>query len=189
MKLRLRRASGPLQGLIIAAAAGFALMAQPAPARVHGSHTLTVYLVRHGERAGSSDEAPLNPSGREHARILARLLRGRGVTRVLTSSIPRCRQTAAPLVMQIRKRHPGFRPGVLPSDSPKQVETAIEALSNRDTVLVVGRSSFIPEVVRDLTGKEVSAERDEYYRIYELVRRPGSRVRFTLRAAPEWVGK
>lgn len=66
------------------------------------AHT-TVHIVRHGsagDRSRWSDpdhERPLTPKGERQARVLTEQLAGVGVSRVLSSSYVRCRQTVEPL--------------------------------------------------------------------------------------------
>lgn len=61
-------------------------------------------LIRHGRAEGNGQhrflgwlDAPLDPAGREQARLLAARLAGSGVTRIVTSDLARAAATAAPL--------------------------------------------------------------------------------------------
>ena len=56
-----------------------------------------VIVVRHAEKADQTPDSALSAKGQARARALADLLRGAGVTHVITSEFLRTRQTAAPL--------------------------------------------------------------------------------------------
>ncbi len=63
---------------------------------------MTVYLIRHGEiiqrrprRFVGQSDLPLTDRGREQIRAVARFLDGRGVSRVVCSSLARCVESAA----------------------------------------------------------------------------------------------
>lgn len=82
-----------------------------------------IYLVRHGRAGGDrlglllghseGTDAQLEPAGREQARELGELLRGRGVAEVLHSPLSRARQTAQLM---------GARLGVAPRVEPALIE-------------------------------------------------------------------
>ena len=64
----------------------------------------TFYLVRHGSNdylgrglAGRLPNVHLNAEGNEQAESLARVLRGQGIKRIISSPLDRTRETAAPL--------------------------------------------------------------------------------------------
>src|SRR5215212_4122138 len=56
-----------------------------------------VIVVRHAEKADQSPDTALSAKGRARAKALADLLRGAGVTHIITSEFVRTRDTAAPL--------------------------------------------------------------------------------------------
>ncbi|MFI5075863.1 MAG: histidine phosphatase family protein, partial [Vicinamibacteria bacterium] len=56
-----------------------------------------VIVVRHAEKADQTPDSALSPKGQVRAKALADLLRGAGVTHVITSEYLRTRETAAPL--------------------------------------------------------------------------------------------
>jgi valyl-tRNA synthetase len=67
------------------------------------------FLVRHGETdwnkegrmTGQKQEVPLNGTGREQVRLVAEQLKDRGVEFVLSSDLPRCRETAEVIAQTI----------------------------------------------------------------------------------------
>jgi 8-oxo-dGTP diphosphatase len=68
---------------------------------------VTVYLVRHAKagsrKAWSGDDElrPLSKAGKAQARALAKMLAGKGITRVLSSPYVRCRETVEPLAQRV----------------------------------------------------------------------------------------
>jgi len=84
-------------GCLAVAAAAFAQSTAPGPLP---AFTRTIYLVRHGNydysKVPADDEGSLNPLGIAQARLVASRLRGMPVafTSLLTSTLPRARQTA-----------------------------------------------------------------------------------------------
>src|SRR3954471_10592172 len=77
---------------LLAAVVGLLLTAA---GHVHAQQA--VIVVRHAEKADQSDDAALSGEGKARAKALADLLRGAGVTHIITSEYRRTRETAAPL--------------------------------------------------------------------------------------------
>ena len=68
---------------------------------------MAIHLVRHAKAGvrpgwrGDDEERPLTDAGRTQADVIADLLAGRGVRRVLTSRYLRCVQTVEPLAARL----------------------------------------------------------------------------------------
>ena len=152
----------------------------------HEPAALTVYIVRHAERVNDRDDSPLTPGGRDYAGGLAGVLEHRDITHIWTSPLKRARDTARPLAEQLRRHKQPVQLALLKSEDIHSIERLFQALPNRDAALVVGRSTFVPELVKDLSGTDVSAERNQYYRLYRLVRRPHGHYAYTLEPGPVW---
>ncbi len=119
---------------------------------------MRIFLVRHGdavpeEDAGSDRDRWLSPKGREHARILGRLLREQGVTpeAILCSPLPRAVQTAELLA------HALDYFGVItslrclePSSQPRVAANEISAVAN--PVIVVSHEPAISNLGAFLLG-------------------------------------
>src|SRR5215213_4822262 len=60
-----------------------------------------VIVVRHAEKVDQAADAALSAKGRARAKALADLLRGAGVTHIITSEFVRTRETAAPLATRL----------------------------------------------------------------------------------------
>ncbi|MDX6558989.1 MAG: hypothetical protein QOF72_2038 [Blastocatellia bacterium] len=57
----------------------------------------TIFIVRHGERADSSNDSDLSQAGRVRAEALAKMLKDKNITAIYTTEFKRTQQTAAPL--------------------------------------------------------------------------------------------
>jgi phosphohistidine phosphatase len=123
-----------------------------------------VYLVRHAEavandEAGSDTDRWLTARGREHARVLARLLREQGVSpdAVLTSPLPRAVSTAELVAdgvgyLGVIEVLPSLAPGAHPRRAAQQIPAAgaaVVVVGHEPTIsglgaLLLGRPSFPP---------------------------------------------
>ncbi len=68
---------------------------------------VSVYVARHGETTWNAVgryqgrlETPLSPLGQAQAQALAAALAGKGITRIISSPLSRCMQTAVPLSVE-----------------------------------------------------------------------------------------
>jgi phosphohistidine phosphatase SixA len=116
-----------------------------------------VILVRHAEKATPDPpdaDPPLTVAGRARARALAEALADAGVDAVITSQWQRTRLTAAPLAERLE-----IEPEVIStSGAQAQPEAVAEAIRTRhagQTVLVVGHSNTLHEVIAALGGSAV----------------------------------
>jgi broad specificity phosphatase PhoE len=129
-----------------------------------------IIVVRHGEKSTSDPRDPdLSEAGQARASALAQALAGAPVGAIYATQFRRTHQTAEPLArnlgLTIQSRpididHPtGYAP-----DLAKHLRT----LSGQ-TVLVVGHSNTVPDIVAALTGKAVPPIADtEYTRLYVI---------------------
>lgn len=120
---------------------------------------MRIYLVRHGdavpeEEAGSDRDRWLSAKGREHARVLGKLLREQGVEPdvILTSPLPRAVQTAELLaqaldylgvVTSLRCLEPSAQPRV----------AATEIMARGRSVIVVSHEPAISSLGAMLMGR------------------------------------
>lgn len=155
-----RRAVGALWA---SALVGGAVIAGEPPA------VTTVIIVRHAEKdLGVPEDPPLSAVGRERSNALERVLRDRAVSAVYTSDTRRARETAQPLA---------HRRGLEPIEYPgRAIETLVETLlrdQRGKTVVVVGHSNTVPELVHRLTdGRESVTLRDDEFDALFIVARP-----------------
>jgi broad specificity phosphatase PhoE len=105
----------------------------------------TIFLVRHAEKADTSDDPLLSPAGKARAKDLARLLGDAGVTAINTSPFRRTVKTAEPLAsklgLEIKKEFIG--------DSAA-FASLLKQRHPKGVVLVVGHSTTVPELLKAL---------------------------------------
>ena len=130
--------------------------------------TTTFVVVRHAEKA--SDDArdpPLSETGETRARSLARLLADSPLTAVYATGFQRTQQTARPSA----DAH-GIRITIYDAQLPATALAAqLRAAHAHGTVLVVGHSNTVPDIVAALSGQPVDAMSDDQY---DLVYRVGT---------------
>ena len=138
----------------------------------------TVILVRHAERAGSTDPAVgINAAGRCRATVLATMLSDAKVRAIYTSEVARTQQTAAPLAEKL-----SIRPEVVPAKDVDVLTAKLRARAEEGTVLVVGHSNTVPAIVERLTGEAVPAIGDsEYDRMFVVTLGPNQASVLALR--------
>lgn len=119
----------------------------------------TVFLVRHAERADEPrQDPPLTEKGVARSEALARLLSTAGVKAIYTSQFARTKLTAEPLAKQLGVTVTPLSLKISPSN-PRAIaeestkETVDKIMSQVDgSVLVVGHSNSIPDVIKMLGG-------------------------------------
>jgi len=123
--------------------------------------TTVVLLVGPVEKdAATIDDPPLSPEGEQRAQRLARMFgESRGALSAIYVSQTRvAQQMARPLAERL-----GLHPVVVPANSGK--EMASRALHEHEggTVLLIGTSASVPQLLRSLSDREVSAPKDDEY--------------------------
>jgi 8-oxo-dGTP diphosphatase len=120
---------------------------------------MTLYVVRHAKAGSAPDEErPLNDAGQRQARLIAELLAGADVGRVLTSRYTRCVETVAPLARRLGvelEHHDALA-------EEADVEVAwqlLESLAGTETVLCSHGNIISPLLDRVLRrGAEIEGE-------------------------------
>jgi len=120
---------------------------------------ITVYLVRHAERADEPrQDPPLTEKGTARAQELARILGNANIKAIFTSQFARTKLTAEPLAKQANVAVTSISLSVNPSN-PRQIsEQSTAEVTNKileragESVLVVGHSNSIPDVIKMLGG-------------------------------------
>jgi phosphohistidine phosphatase SixA len=123
--------------LLLLALAGCATLgARPSP---------NIYVVRHLQTPAGVPHAQLTVEGRAAAERLADWLKRDPPRTILVSDTDRARDTAAPTASR-------FKAAVLVYD-PKDTQALVaQVLASRGTVLVVGHSNTVPDIVAGLGG-------------------------------------
>lgn len=120
---------------------------------------ITVYLVRHAERADEPrQDPPLTEKGTARSQDLARLLANANVKTIITSQYLRTKQTAEPLAKLANVAVTPISLSLNPSNPRLISEQSTAEVTNKilqragESVLVVGHSNSIPDVIRMLGG-------------------------------------
>ena len=114
-----------------------------------------VYVIRHLEKAAGDDPA-LTPLGAARAGQLADVLASANIKAVFATPTRRARETAAPLAERL---------GVPVSDyNPRDLEALAAAVSGAaGSVLIVGHSNTVPEIIKALGGNIAPAIDDSVF--------------------------
>lgn len=123
----------------------------------------TVILVRHADVPEGGGEPLLTPAGHARADALARAVGPADVTTVIVSEFKRTQQTAAPAA-DAR----GITPDVVTEAA--DILSAIAAQPASATVLVVGHSDTVPDVIRGLGGAAVTIDATEFDNLFVMTR-------------------
>ena len=131
--------------------------------------TTTVVLVRHAEKALSTiDDPPLSPEGEQRSERLAQMFGEReGAGRldaIYVTNTRRTQQTAAPLAARLH-----LVPTVLPGADIAGSAARILSEHRGGTVLVLGHSNTLPQLVRELSGIQIEPiPENDFGEIYVL---------------------
>ena len=123
---------------------------------------ISVFLIRHAEREQEpKQDPPLSKDGIARSQALARLLANAGIKAILTSQYTRTKQTAEPLATKLGLTVTPFTLKISPSN-PRQIAAESTAeVTNKilersgESVLVIGHSNSIPDVIKMLGGDVV----------------------------------
>lgn len=108
----------------------------------------TFLIVRHADREGASDA--LNPLGVARAQELVHVGQKAGMVAIYHSDTNRARDTAAPLATAL-----GITPVVYPPADTAALVDDIFADHRGETVLVVGHSNTVPQVIEAAGGPSI----------------------------------
>ena len=120
---------------------------------------ITVFVVRHAEKEDEpKQDPPLKKEGVARSQELARVLGGANIKAIYTSQFARTKLTAEPLVAKSGATVTSLTLKPNPSNLRLISEESTSELINKimqrpgDSVLVIGHSNWIPDVVRMLGG-------------------------------------
>lgn len=158
-------------GLVLGTAL-FLAAARPVAAALPDS-TTTILLVRHAEKdtlmVGADPR--LSAAGMLRAQELSRVLKDAKIDAIYVTPWQRNRLTAMPIATR-------FRDTLIVVDS---IDETVDRLCNQhygQTVLVVGHSNTVPQIVEKLTGEKVAGfSEGEYDRLYVVTLPPNRRGR------------
>ena len=153
MKMRIM----PSIGLVLA----FAVFSQAAVGQEEFK-PITVYLIRHAEREDEPrQDPPLKKEGVSRSQELARLLSSAGIKAIFTSQFTRTKQTAEPLATKLGLTVTSFTLRSNPSNPRLIAVESTQEVANKilerggESVLVIGHSNSIPDVIKALGGDTV----------------------------------
>lgn len=131
-----------------------------------------IILVRHAERsqAAASDDPPLTDAGNARAQRLAAMLAKSRITTVFVTRFQRTQETARPLADLLK---------LTPIDKSDSDQLIAELRTRgSDTVLVVGHSDTVPDVIKAFGGPTVTIDDDDFDDLFVLVPATGALARF-----------
>lgn len=134
--------------------------------------TTTVILVRHAEKADEPAADPgLTPAGATRAKQLIDAVGARQVSTVFTSMYARSVQTAEPLAMKVKAQ-----PEVFDPRDVAHVQLITEAVNKHrgETILIVGHSNTVPELIAALGAPKPAAICEGEYDGFYVVTIPAS---------------
>lgn len=131
-----------------------------------------VYVVRHLHKA-LGDDPPLSPEGTAAAQRLADVLADRGIAAIYATPTRRAMATAQPLA-----RRMGL--AITPYDPRDPEALAAIVAASAQSVMVVGHSNTVPDLIARFGGRPVPTMTEEDYGEVFVIQ-PGGMVReFTL---------
>ncbi len=157
-------------------------MSPPAAATASEPATTVVYLVRHAEKAESTDRdgslgPPLNEAGRARAAVLVEVLAAEKITHIFSTDYRRTRETAQPLADSFGLKVESYDPRAL-----EEFAGRLRKLPGRH--VVVGHSNTTPQLAGFLggdTGESIDEAR-EFDRLYiVIITDAGSAITLPLR--------
>lgn len=127
------------------------------------SEVIKVILIRHAERVNSGTQDPhLNAKGLARAKSLVRIMGGAEIKAIYTSHFTRAKETARPLANHL---------GIAPVEIDEAADLKTDILENHSgkTVLVVGHSNTVPELIGLLGSTNVPViEETEFDKLFVL---------------------
>jgi broad specificity phosphatase PhoE len=125
-----------------------------------GKDFTTVILVRHAEKVSETEKDPiLSEAGRKRAAKLAGMLSNSGVGAVYSTPYIRTKDTAAPVA-----KYFGITTAIVDAKNSAELVKKIQSTDQGKTILVVGHSNTVPEIIHLLGGPKME-EIDE--RLYD----------------------
>ncbi|HUR36886.1 MAG TPA: phosphoglycerate mutase family protein [Terriglobales bacterium] len=124
------------------------------------SKAITIYLVRHAEKASPTGDAELSEAGTKRAACLANTLADTNLKAVYTTEYKRTKNTGAPTAEKT-----GITPTVIKGADVDKLIAELQKEAGR-SVLVVGHSNTVPKVIEKLGAGTVTIKDEEYDHLY-----------------------
>lgn len=137
-----------------------------------------VIVVRHAEKSAPSGDVALSALGEARAVALSDALAGTRVDGVITTTLLRTRQTAAPLVRARQLTPIEVPPASDVAAHAAQIASLVRSRFAGRAVLIVGHSNTVPAIVRALGGPAMPDLCDtEYAGMFVVVLAAGDSAR------------
>ena len=130
-----------------------------------------IILVRHAERVQSAmtDDAPLADAGRARAQRLAAVLAKAEIRAVFTTRFRRTQETAKPVADLLQ---------LTPIEESDSVQLVAKLRTHgNETVLVVGHSDTVPDIIKAFGGPTVTIADNEFDDLFVLAPATGALTR------------
>lgn len=132
----------------------------------------TVLLVRHAEKLTTpADDPVLSPVGVARAELLVRMFENSGLNAIYTSQYARTKLTAEPLARKSR-----IPLETVDAKSTNKLVESILSKHSGGTVLVVGHSNTLPEIIEALGGGKIQEIEDLDYNNFYMVTVSGNGI-------------
>lgn len=131
----------------------------------------TVILIRHAEKSSTPTDNPsLNGQGRARSKELIHVLGEVGIQAIYTTQYARTRETAEPL-----SKHLSLPILQIDANRSRQLVDEVLAKHRGGTVLIIGHSNTLPEIIQAFGGGSIrEIGNNEYDNLFVLdVYRPG----------------
>jgi broad specificity phosphatase PhoE len=123
----------------------------------------TILIVRHAEKADSSNDSDLSETGRARAEALAKMLKDKNIAAIYTTEFKRTQQTAGPLAKAL-----GITVTPLPAKDNAALVAKLRTL--KGNALVVGHGNTIPDLIKALGISEpINIGENDYDNLFEIV--------------------
>ncbi|MCU1264247.1 MAG: hypothetical protein JWM21_565 [Acidobacteria bacterium] len=125
------------------------------------SHPLTtVIIVRHAEKniEPNNPDPDLSPAGQARAQELVRMLGAAGINAIYGTQFKRTQQSAKPLADNLH-----LAINVMDAKKTGDLVNSILTINRGQTILVVGHSNTVPEIIAALGGGSVPEIPDSEY--------------------------
>lgn len=110
----------------------------------------TVFLVRHAEKTAEKTDPKLTEAGKARAACLVDTFRDAGIQAIFVSDTARSRQTAEPLVKELK-----LEATTVPGRDTAGLVEKVRAVKSGN-VLIVGHSNTIPEIIEKLGAGKIA---------------------------------
>lgn len=133
-----------------------------------------IYLLRHAEKVDNTADPDLSVEGEARAQVYASILQDKNLTAIFSTPYIRTRKTAEPTASMHGLAIQEYDPA-----QPEDLVSILKTLSG--TVLVIGHSNTIPELVNMLTGENMP-DLDErvYDRVYRVTLEDGMNTELSI---------